>query len=85
MRSESETRKILEYFRTTAARPGDGGAGSAPPETKGAAAVRSGCVARVSGGVMTESGLLEDLGDHLFQRWVFHAHIGQRMTIENRA
>src|SRR4051794_16258143 len=85
MRSERETRKILEYFLTTAVRPGDGGVGSAPPETKGAAAVLIGWVARVSGGVMTETGLLEHLGDHLFQRRVFHAHIGQRVTIENRA
>src|SRR4051812_28976508 len=85
MRSDSETRKILEYFLTIAARPGDGGAGSTSPAIKGALAVRRGCVARVSGGVMTDTGLLEHLGDHLFERRVFHAHIGQRVTIKNRA
>ena len=34
---------------------------------------------------MSVPGLLEDLGDDLLQRRVFHAHVGHRMPVEDRA
>ena len=41
-------------------------------------------IATVSGGVMSGLSLLEDPGDHLLERRVGHAHVGHRMTVQDR-
>src|SRR4051794_37705619 len=68
------------YLRIVAIGP-RGRKRSAPTPSVVSIAVAVSAVA-VSGGVMAGAGLLEDAGDHLFQRRILYAEVQNRMTVK---
>src|SRR5262245_49726717 len=86
MRSASETRKMARYLAIRErGRPGCAGASMLGAGERPSTTGRSGsvCVARASGGVMAGAGLLEDTGDDLLERRLFHADVGDGVAIED--
>src|SRR5947209_2681232 len=71
MRSMSETRKMLKYFRTAC--------GTGPAAGRGAGSPSAGRM----GDLRCRPALFEDLGDHLVQRRVLHADVDDRVAVED--
>src|ERR1017187_891138 len=85
IRSVSEARKIAQYFARRG--PPARGAGATRRRSEAAPVATKGgkpSAARASGGVMSVLGLLEDAGNDLLQRRLFHAQVGHGMPVENR-
>src|SRR5437899_1576789 len=83
MRSTSEMRKILRYFRRLAS------AGREPPDGGTKAGDLRPPLAEMPGEsdtlFMASAALFENAGDHLVQGRVLHAHVHDRVLVENQS